>query len=291
MANSERYRPAASKSVRGLDELPIVLDSGTHRCVISDAASDVVLEELRRVLASIGPDALASHRTAASLWGFGPIGDIIDVLVPRRRRPRPRIGVQIHSSLHFDPAETSIRDGIRCTNPLRTLLDLGAIAPERVSAALAATAVSRLVIPSSARAALDRASVRGRPGLGALRAALDDWPLGDDAPDSELEVVVARLLRDRRLRRFEFHPRIAGFEVDFAHRGKRVVVETDGWEFHSSRLAFEEDRRRDAVLAAEGWLVVRVTWWQAVERPDDVAERLRSALARRFRLASQPQVA
>lgn len=260
--------------------------------MISDiSAADLAVDKIRRVLTSIGSDAVASHRTAAYLWGFGPIDDIIDVLVPRRRRPRPRPGVQIHSSLHFDATETSVRDGVTCTNPLRTLLDLGAVAPERVPAALASTAVSRLVVPSAARFALERASVRGRPGLGALRAALDDWPLGDDAPDSELEVVVGRLLRNHGLRGFEFHPRIAGFEVDFAHRRKRTVIETDGWEFHSSRPAFEEDRRRDAVLAAEGWLVVRVTWWQAVERPDEVVERLRSALTRRFRLPSQPPVA
>lgn len=280
-----------SKPVRGLPlSLPLRPASGTHWFVTCELAIDMYLARVRHALASIGPDAVASHRTAAYLWGFGPLDGVIDVLVPRRRRPRPRLGVQIHSSLHFDAADVTIRDGVRCTNPLRTLLDLGAVAPERVAATLVATAISRLVIPSAARAALDRASVRGRPGLGALRSALDDWALGDQAPDSELEVVMARLLRDNGLR-FEFHPRIAGFEVDFANLGKRIVIETDGWEFHSSRPAFEEDRRRDAVLAAQGWLVMRITWWQAVERPDEVVQRLRSALTRRFRVPSQPLVA
>ncbi len=264
----------------------------TYRGMTSDVANlDVVRARLRLVVASIGPDAAASHRTAAFLWGFGPLDEVIDVLLPRHRRPRPRPGVRIHRSVGFDGGETSVRDGVACTNPLRTLIDLGAVAPERVPMALAATAVSRLVIPSAARRALDRASVRGRPGLGALRAALDDWPLGDQAPDSELEVIVARLLRDHGLSGFEFHPRITGFEVDFAHIAKRTVIETDGWEFHSSRPAFEEDRRRDAVLAAAGWLVVRVTWWQVVERPAEVVDRLRRALVRRFRRPSPPMVA
>jgi very-short-patch-repair endonuclease len=199
--------------------------------------------------------------------------------------------VTLHTSSDLDSGDVSIQRGVICTNPLRTLLDLGAVEPDAVPAALVSTAVSRLVVPGAARAALDRTSVRGRPGLGALRAALDDWPLGDQAPDSELEVVVARLLKVHRLTGFQFHPRIAGLEVDFAHRRKRVVIEADGWEFHSARPAFEEDRRRDALLAAEGWLVVRVTWWQAVEQPLEVAERLRAALDRRFRRGPTQHIA
>jgi hypothetical protein len=40
----------------------------------------------------------------------------------------------------------------------------------------------------------------------------------------------------------------------------RLVAETDGWQTHRTRAAFEADRRRDADLQADGWRVARFTW-------------------------------
>jgi very-short-patch-repair endonuclease len=37
-------------------------------------------------------------------------------------------------------------------------------------------------------------------------------------------------------------------------------VEVDGYAFHSSRDAFERERRRDAELLLSGLRVVRLTW-------------------------------
>ena len=53
---------------------------------------------------------------------------------------------------------------------------------------------------------------------------------------------------------------------------------TDGHEDHAHRAAFEEDRRRDQLLAAAGWRVVRFTWRQVVREPRVVAEILRRVL-------------
>jgi very-short-patch-repair endonuclease len=44
--------------------------------------------------------------------------------------------------------------------------------------------------------------------------------------------------------------------------GERLVIELDGWEFHRDREQFEEDRRRDAALAALGYVVLRFTYRQ-----------------------------
>jgi len=46
--------------------------------------------------------------------------------------------------------------------------------------------------------------------------------------------------------------------VDLLVEG-RIVIETDGFEFHNSRAAFANDRRRDRVLAAMGFRVLRFT--------------------------------
>ena len=87
----------------------------------------------------------------------------------------------------------------------------------------------------------------------------------------------ARLVREA-LDRFEFHPRIEGMEVDFAHFASRLVLETDGWEFHGSRDAFERDRNRDLRLVAAGWRVMRITWLRLTEHPDQVADAIRRAM-------------
>ena len=243
--------------------------------------SQMPIERIRQTIADVACGAIASHRSAAFLWGLIPEPSVVDLIVARSHRPRRRPTTEIHRPRALDAGEISVRAGICCTNPLRTLADLGAVEPGRVDSALTAAAVSRLVSPLAATAALERLSVRGRLGLGPLRAALADWPRGINEPDSELEVLMGRLLRDAAITGFLFHPMVEGFEVDFAHAARRVIVETDGYEYHSSRSAFESDRLRDATLAAAGWLVIRTTWWQVIEQPGDVAARLRQTLATR----------
>jgi very-short-patch-repair endonuclease len=49
-------------------------------------------------------------------------------------------------------------------------------------------------------------------------------------------------------------------EVDFFWPTHNLIVETDSWQTHGDRAAFERDRARDAALAAAGYRVVRFTW-------------------------------
>ena len=64
--------------------------------------------------------------------------------------------------------------------------------------------------------------------------------------------------------------RLLGYEVDFLWRAARLVVEVDGFAYHSTRQAFERDRRRDAELQAAGFRVVRLTYRQILAEPDSV---------------------
>jgi very-short-patch-repair endonuclease len=56
------------------------------------------------------------------------------------------------------------------------------------------------------------------------------------------------------------------------------VLEIDGYAFHGHRGAFEANRRRDQVLVAAGYRVIRVTWRQLCEEPLAVAVRIAQAL-------------
>lgn len=72
---------------------------------------------------------------------------------------------------------------------------------------------------------------------------------------------------------------VPGGRIDFL-LGERLVVETDGSEFHSGHEAFLRDRERDAWLAALGYYVVRLTYAQVVHRWHEVDSLLRILHAR-----------
>jgi very-short-patch-repair endonuclease len=164
---------------------------------------------------------------------------------------------------------------------LRTLADLGAVDPAGVNDAVGHVVAVRLAgLPALERAAADHAE-RGRPGIPALRAAIDAWSIDDKPADSVLESAMARLIRRFGLPPVEFHPVIAGHEVDFRITSTPVLLECDGWAHHGlDRAGFERDRERDADLVARGWIVVRFTYRAVTTAPSSVARRIRAATDR-----------
>jgi hypothetical protein len=65
--------------------------------------------------------------------------------------------------------------------------------------------------------------------------------------------------------------------VDLLVEG-RLVVEVDGFAYHSGAAQFATDRRRDAALVAQGYRVLRFTWLDAVTRPHYVVAMVGAAL-------------
>ena len=43
------------------------------------------------------------------------------------------------------------------------------------------------------------------------------------------------------------------FKIDLAYPVVRLAIELDGWEFHGTRSAFDDDRTRATLLVANGW--------------------------------------
>jgi len=75
--------------------------------------------------------------------------------------------------------------------------------------------------------------------------------------------------------------------VDFMV-GDGLIIEADGAEFHTSRADFEEDRRRDALLTALGYRVLRYSYTQIVSRWAEVEAAIRAAIARGDHLRPRP---
>lgn len=74
--------------------------------------------------------------------------------------------------------------------------------------------------------------------------------------------------------------------VDALHRTTKVVVELDGGRFHASNDARQKDANRDVDLAAAGYLTVRFTWQDVVERPEWCRTGLLAVIASRAQHAA-----
>jgi very-short-patch-repair endonuclease len=231
--------------------------------------------ELGAVLAC-GRGAAISHRSAAWLWRLLPAatGDVEVTVAGRDCRSRP--GIRVHRVRDLDPRDTRKLGGIPITSPARTILDLAAVVtPRELEQALAEAYARQLARRSELVSLLARRSPR--PGTRALRALLED---GTPAlTRSQAEDRLLGLIRAAELPAPETNIRIGRHEVDFVWRDQRLIVEVDGFRFHSSRSAFERDRRRDAELGTLGFRVARVTWHQIVDEPVALVARLATALA------------
>jgi very-short-patch-repair endonuclease len=225
-----------------------------------------------------GDHAVLSHRSAAAAQGLAPEDDSeLSVTVPLgscRHRP----GIRVNRS-SLAPQDVRLREGVPVTSPERTLLDLAADSPPLfLERAVEDARRRRLLTGRSLLAALERTPKR--KGSAALRELLRR-ERGPALTRSAAERRLLEVVRKARLPEPDFNLRVGAYELDAAWPDAGLVVEVDGYEFHSSRSAFERDRERDAVLAAAGWQVIRVTWRQLMEEPEAVVARVAGALAMR----------
>jgi len=213
--------------------------------------------------ATLAADGILSHRSAAALWGIRPSQGRIDVTTPRTRAKRP--GLLLHRAV-LAPDEITAHDGIPVTTPARTLLDLAAVLQRhQLQQAINEAEIRRLEGPHHLTSRYPT-----KRGTRALRAL---------APPtytrSDLEARFATFLNDRRYPRPLTNTIIEGKEVDVAWPDCRLIIELDSWEYHGTRHAFEDDRRKDRRLKAAGWTVLRVTW-RDLDDPDALEAELRA---------------
>lgn len=234
------------------------------------------MPEAAALLAS-GVDALLSHRSAAKVW-LMPVPAISTVEVSLVGRDIPsRPGISFHRIPSLGSKDRRRHAGLALTSPARTLLDLGAVlTPRGLEQAVADARARRLVPPRELQAALARAP--RRHGASALRSLLAH-EVRPALTRSQAEELLLSIVRTAGLPSPETNVRVGGYEVDFLWRAQRLVVEVDGYAFHSSRAAFERDHVRDADLDDAGFRVRRVTWRQLTQTPDAVAGRLGRALS------------
>ena len=227
--------------------------------------------EMAAVLAC-GPRAALSDRTAAGIWDMEPSSPEAPVdIVGSRTLRGPRSGVRLHRR-EIEDDEITERYGLPLTTPARTALDLASgLGPHELERVLARAVRREIVTLDAVRGMLLRHP--GMRGSRVLQGLLDE-AAGPALTRSEAEARFLALLRKGGIDRPRCNTVVCGLEVDFYWPDRNVVVEVDGFAYHSRRSAFENDRERDLVLAAEGIVVVRVTWRQIRAEPEKVLARL-----------------
>lgn len=225
------------------------------------------------------PHAVLSHQSAARQWGIELVEDGDDWITIGRNYGRYVVpGWRIRRSDIPDSDIVLTADGLRVTTVRRTLRDLLSVLPLAEAVAAIDSALRQDLVSPAALAGY-AAAQRG-PGSPRLSHAL---VLADPRSGSVLEslarvqMVVNGLLGFRTQYVIRDGRRFVA-RVDFCWPGQRLVVELDGFAFHSDREHYRRDRERMNQLERLGWRVLRFTWEDVRCRPTHVVSVVRDLL-------------
>jgi very-short-patch-repair endonuclease len=164
--------------------------------------------------------------------------------------------------------------GVPVISVAETLVDLASVLDEeQLARACHEAEVRHHTAPEHVEAILARRP--NVPGAGKLRRVLR----GDVKVSlSKLESAFLALLRKHRLALPETNRRAGGRRVDCRWPELRLTVELDSYRYHSSRYAWEQDRRRERQAHARGDQIRRYTYADVAEDPKPMLTELRGLL-------------
>ncbi|MFH5824799.1 DUF559 domain-containing protein [Georgenia sp. AZ-5] len=274
MAGGVARRSQVARSAAERRELAAALAEGAVRALgggwLAATDADPALVMAHRLNATV------SCVSAALIYGLATLGhpERPHLAVPRsrgiRRRPsRPRTSVVLHRESWWATPTDPVRRVAPIDEALGRVLRC---APPAAAVVMVDSALNKNLVT------LDELYPR-LTGPGSVRA-LHALRLCDGRSRSAIETI-ARLVLRRAGMTVITGVVIQGVgEVDMLVE-RHVVVECDGFAYHSGRREFREDRRRDRELVARGFVVLRFTWEDVVGDPELLHRDVLRALARR----------
>ena len=245
----------------------------------------------RAVAAVLSTGGVLSHGSALALWDLAEQGGRVHVSVDvRRRAPRSVDWLAVHRVADLSSRR---RAGLPVTPPPRSVVDAwgaahGAGGSDAGRGDARAAVISAFQRELATARELRRELVR-RPELPGRAALFDLLSLVAAGARSELEIWGMLHVTDvpglppcRRQHRVLLPHGHA--DLDAAWPEARLAVELDGAAFHGSPEQREHDLRRDAALAAAGWLVLRFSYRRLTREPE--ACRAQIAAVYRSRLGA-----
>lgn len=240
--------------------------------------------DIRRCAALLAvPGSALSHTDGLAITrlvddGALPDGPVHLSVGPGTRRPGRQPGLRVHRRTAFAPLH--LTTGYVIVDPHQAVVDSWPLLGDEVRRSILVGAVrDGLLSTGRVRQNLGR----NTDGAAEIRRLLD---LVDAGCHSELEIFgltrvfdhpsLPRSVAQRRVRL-----RDRTVVLDRAYDDVMVAVELDGAAYHFGRRQRERDMRRDAALAALGWLVLRFSYRRIVADPDGVRREVAAVIAAR----------
>jgi hypothetical protein len=258
-----------------------------HRGVITlPGAPDTAEGRIAAALASVGPPALASHWTAAWLYGLvRTLPTTVHLLLPHDRRATTREKVQIHRTRVLHDSHAAEVSDLATTSGARTLGDLSG---ELNVGCLRAWCIDLCQRGDASWDELDAvADVLGPvKGVKKFRSVIADGR--SENPESILDYRLRKKLRgalglrpDRGSAQVAFQGRTLRIDIPWARY--MVGIEADSLTYHGDRASLQRDISRHNLSRPSEWIVFRAGWAE-VDDPAAWAELLEvvtAALKRR----------
>ena len=252
-------------------------------------------EQHRRLVvataAKLGDSSTVGFVSAAELLGLpvvdsGRHGDRVHVYRNASNGGYRKGSVHAHVGV-IDPADTIVVDGITITSVTRTVVDCARLLPLSGGVAMADQALhaGRTTLDALVEATRRQS---GHRGIGKAKTMLT---VADPRAESVGETISRMVLRGAGLPSPELQVEIRVRDgivvrVDFCWPDRRVIGEFDGREKYGRFLrpgetvadAVWREKRREDMLRAMGWTVVRWTWADLAD-PAALAQRIEAAFA------------
>ena len=256
--------------------LLVPLHTAVYRLVAHHPSSEQAV-----LAACLATGGVASHRSAAALWGFrGARHGRPEVTLRSRSRPELH-GVLVHRTARLEAMDVTRREGIPVTTPACTLLHLGAVIPvEVLEPALEDAILRRLVTFAEVTRTMERLGRSGRNGAGVLRRLVEARDPATAPTESMLEDRLLGVLRTAGLPAPVRQLQMSGVRIDFAYPDARLAVEADGRVWHAGRSDLQRNSSKGNLLVGLGWRVLHFTWFDVTSRPRYVVATVGRLLSR-----------
>lgn len=199
-------------------------------------------------------DAACASGLAAAWWldltKFAP--DVVEVTVPRNSHGRCHDGSRVRRR-DLKPDDIIEHNGLRVTTLPLTVVEAAVRkggGPQLMDQALQL----HTDLPKLWAAHLRN---KGRWGSPRARMLLQ---ASKEGTRSAAERLFARLLRQAGITGWKANQKLLGWEVDFLFEDAKVVIEIDGFAYHSDPEAFQRDRIKQNALVRARYQVLRYTW-------------------------------
>jgi very-short-patch-repair endonuclease len=237
---STRDWEAATPAIR--HQLSVLAHQRTHPEWVASATSAAVLLDLPT---PAGPPAQPQFTVARVTSGQGGRGNRSGALARRSWLAAEEIWI--------------MRNGIRVTSPVRTVLDCAREWDAAWGLALADAMIARWQVVGVDLVASAEAKPRG-PGQQRMRWVVEQVRARVESPLESLAraaIVLAEL--PEPVPQVQLWTRLGAFRVDLLDKVNRLITEADGKLKYTSPQALWEEKRREDALRESGFEVVRFT--------------------------------